>query len=455
MVHGSVSAVSEKYSEYRGGLLSVSFLGLLLTQFLSIINDNLLKWLVAELAIHHMGDSYRGFALGVGTAAFVLPFILFASPAGYLADRFRKRDVIVYVKAIELVVALLATLAIGLSSTPLMFITLFLLGTQASLFGPAKLGSIPEILKPERLSIANGIANLTTVVAIIIGTIAGFELYDLTQPSGLEPVAIPGIGKVNGLLVSGAIMLGLAILGLLSSLLIRGVPAANPHRTFHWNLVSSTRRDLKLISRDWFLLRVALGAAFFWSLACLAQLNLEPYAEKILKLNKDQTGHMMGIMAAGVCLGSVAAGLWSGSKVELRLVPKAAAGLVVCGIMLYVSQDIALIKSLGGTEAAEWMSKHAAKITAVWLFLLGAFGGAYDVPLMAYLQKYSREEERGSVFAANNFLTFAGMFVVSILFFLITDFLKVTPPWVFMLSGLITIPVGLVMYRLSCEKPSA
>lgn len=455
MVHGSVTAVNEKYSVYRGGLFSISFLGLLLTQFLSIINDNLLKWLVAEIAIHHMGDSYRGFALGGGTAAFVLPFILFASPAGYLADKFSKRNVIVYVKAIELVVAILATVAIGLGSTILMFLTLFLLGTQASLFGPSKLGSIPEYLKPEKLSIANGIANLTTVVAIIIGTIAGFKLYDLTGPSGRELVEIPGLGAVNGLLVSGFCMLGLAIVGLLTSMIMRPVPAANPGRVFHWNLISSTKRDLRLISRDPFLLRVALGAAFFWSLACLAQLNLEPYAEKILKLNKEQTGHMMGIMAAGVCVGSVLAGLWSGAKVELRLVPWAAAGLVVSGVMLYLSQDIALISRMGNAGLADLMASNTKTITAVWLFLLGAFGGAYDVPLMAYLQKYSREEERGSVFAANNFLTFAGMFVISLLFFLISDLLKVTPPWVFMLSGLITIPVGVEMYRLSCEKPSA
>ena len=164
---------------------------------------------------------------------------------------------------------------------------------------------------------------------------------------------------------------------------------------------------------------------------------------------------MMGFMAAGVCVGSVVAGLWSGSKVEMRLVPWAAGGLVVCGVMLYLSQDIALIRTMMGAAQADWMAENAKPITIVWLFLLGAFGGAYDVPLMAYLQKYSREEERGSVFAANNFLTFAGMFVISLLFFLISDLLKVTPPWVFMLSGLITIPVAVVMYRLSCEKPSA
>jgi len=455
MVHASVAPLNQKHSEHRGGLLSANFLGLLLTQFLSIINDNLLKWLVAEIAIHEMGDEYRGFALGGGTAAFVLPFIIFASPAGYLADRFSKRNVIVYVKAIELVVAVLATLAIGVSSTILMFLTLFLLGTQASLFGPSKLGSIPEYLKSEKLSIANGVANLATVVAIIIGTIAGFKLYDLTGPSGHKPVQIPGIGTVNGLAVSGTCMLGLAIVGLLASMVMRPVPAANPKRVFHWNLISSTRRDLKLISRDWFLLRVALGGAFFWSLACLAQLNLEPYADKILNLSKEQTGHMMGFMAAGVCVGSVLAGVWSGAKVQMRLVPWAAGGLVVCGVMLYVSQNVALFNMMGLTVLAGWMAENAVAITTVWLFLLGAFGGAYDVPLMAYLQKYSREEERGSVFAANNFFTFAGMFVISLLFFVLSDLLKVTPPWVFMLSGLITIPVGVAMYRLSCENPSA
>ncbi|MFO1022703.1 MAG: MFS transporter [Planctomycetales bacterium] len=174
----------EDLAHHRGGLWSVSFLGLLVTQFLSIINDNLVKWLVAEIAIHHMGDDYRGFALGGGTAAFVLPFILFASPAGFLADRYSKRNVIVNVKAIELFVAILACIAIGLGSIPLMFATLFLLGTQASLFGPAKLGSIPELLLPEKLSIANGLANLATVSRHYCGTISGFQLCQSPGSTG-------------------------------------------------------------------------------------------------------------------------------------------------------------------------------------------------------------------------------------------------------------------------------
>lgn len=437
MVHGSVAPVNEKYSEYRGGLLSLSFLGLLLTQFLSVINDNLIKWLVAKIAVHHVGEQWQGWALGGGSAAFVLPFILFASPAGYLADRFSKGQVIVYVKAIELVVAVLAVLAIYAENIPLMFLTLFLLGTQASLFGPAKLGSIPELLKSEKLSIANGIANLATVVAIIVGTIAGFELYVRTgKTDGMGPVNVPGYGTMNGLVVSGAVMLGLAILGLAASFCIKAVPAANPQRTFHWNLISSSRRDLRLISRDKFLMKIALGQAFFWSLACLAQLNLVPYAKSELQLNEVHTGYLMGVMAFGVCVGSVVAGVWSGKRVELRLVPVAAVGLVFCGCMLYFSQN-------------------SHRMTMVWLFFLGAFGGAYDVPLMAYLQKYSREEERGSVFAANNFLTFAGMFVVSLLFSVLTDFFEVSPPTIFLLSGLITLPVGYGMYRLSLTKPSA
>lgn len=429
MMHGNESAVREDLAHHRGGLCSVSFLGLLVTQFLSVINDNLIKWLVAKIAVHHMGEDYAALALGGGTATFVLPFMLFASPAGYLADRYSKRNVIVNVKAIEIIVAVLASLAIAFQNIPLMFATLFLLGTQASLFGPAKLGCIPELLHPEKLSIANGLANLATVLAIIIGTISGYQLYSFTGKDGMQLVHIPGLGQINGLWVSATTMLALAVVGFLVSMIIRPVPAANPARKFHWNLISSTKRDLQLLSHNRVLFRVALGAAFFWSLACLAQVNVDRYA-KILELTNNQTGYLMGVMALGVCLGSVGAGIWSGRRVEMGIVTLAAVGLVGNGIMLY-------------------FSSHSPAWTTVWLFFLGAFGGAYDVPLMAYLQKHSRDEERGSVFAANNFLTFSGMFLVSLIFFVLHDMLKVSPPAIFLLSGLVTIPVAITIFKLA------
>ena len=82
-------------SAVTGGLSSRSFLGFLATQFLGAVNDNMFRWLVVPIGKQLIPEENAAVALSAGLACFVLPFILLAAPAGYLADRFSKRTVIV------------------------------------------------------------------------------------------------------------------------------------------------------------------------------------------------------------------------------------------------------------------------------------------------------------------------------------------------------------------------
>jgi acyl-[acyl-carrier-protein]-phospholipid O-acyltransferase/long-chain-fatty-acid--[acyl-carrier-protein] ligase len=136
--------------------MSRSFLGLLSTQFLGATNDNILRWLVFGVGKQFFPESV-GMILGAGTACFVLPYLLLAAPAGYLGDRFSKRTVIVSCKLAEIVIMLAAIVAILLQSVPLLFLVVAAMGAQSALFGPSKLGSIPEMLPVERISAANGL----------------------------------------------------------------------------------------------------------------------------------------------------------------------------------------------------------------------------------------------------------------------------------------------------------
>ena len=77
------------------GLRSLSFLGLLVTQLLTATNDNMFRWLAIGIGKDYVTPANVGMILMAGTACFVLPYLLLAAPAGYLADRFSKRRVIV------------------------------------------------------------------------------------------------------------------------------------------------------------------------------------------------------------------------------------------------------------------------------------------------------------------------------------------------------------------------
>ena len=164
----------------RGGLLSRSFLGLLVTQFLVALNDNMFRWLIVPIGKDLVGQDL---ALSLGAACFLLPFVVLAAPAGFLADRFSKRRVMIGCKVAEIVIMTLGVLVIVSGNMPLMFFVLFLMGAQSAIFSPSKYGSIPELVRPDRISAANGVIGMTTMFAVILGTVAGGYLYEATTPS--------------------------------------------------------------------------------------------------------------------------------------------------------------------------------------------------------------------------------------------------------------------------------
>ena len=67
--------VSPAQSPHPGeGLASRSFLGLLATQFLGAMNDNIFRWLVVPVGKDLVSPEYQGATVSAGLAMLVLPF---------------------------------------------------------------------------------------------------------------------------------------------------------------------------------------------------------------------------------------------------------------------------------------------------------------------------------------------------------------------------------------------
>src|SRR6476660_2122329 len=96
----------------EGSLLSAGFLGLLATQFLTATNDNVFRWLVIGIGKQHVDSSQHGLILTAGTVCLVLPYLLLAAAAGYLADKYPKRSVMVGCKLAEIAIMVVGVLAI-------------------------------------------------------------------------------------------------------------------------------------------------------------------------------------------------------------------------------------------------------------------------------------------------------------------------------------------------------
>ncbi|HZN59289.1 MAG TPA: acyl-[ACP]--phospholipid O-acyltransferase [Planctomycetota bacterium] len=396
-----------------------SYAGLVFAQALGTFNDNFFRAFlifVALSGVEREGDAGSQANLKVrltvvATLLFIAPFVLFSAHAGWLADAFSKRRVVVLLKSAE--VFLMAAIAGGLyvGSYPLLAGLLFLLSAQSAFFSPAKYGLLPELLAPAHLARGNGILELTNFLSIILGTVAAGQCFQFFHPH---------------LHRAGWLLMALSLVGLLASLVIRRVPAAAPGLPFHWNPFAGLASGLRAVFPDRTLRLTTVGVAYFWSLGCILQNNLIFYGDLILKLDESRLSLLNGAVALGIGVGSVFAGFLSRRRVELGLVPIGSFGMAIFSILLLWTP--------------RWGEGHWP---FYWTFasflLLGIAGGFFIVPLQTLLQQEALPEQKGTVLAFANFLAFSGMlFALGALWLLLNTF-NFDPGQVFCIVGAATI----------------
>src|SRR5437016_2676959 len=174
--------------EPASSLRSRTFIGLLAAQFLAAFNDQAIHASAMFFAINTQTMTEAN-AISLMPILFYAPWAIFCTIAGYLADRYSKRNSLVLWKFIEIGIALIALAGFWLGSVQhqhhlgaaLVMSTVFLMGTHSAFFVPAKYGSMPEILQAPVLSRGNGILEATSFVAQILGTVTGGVLYFALQ----------------------------------------------------------------------------------------------------------------------------------------------------------------------------------------------------------------------------------------------------------------------------------
>ena len=151
------------------------FWNLMFTQFQGAFSDNALKWLVVfpVLASATLTEADKETFASHASQWFAIPFLLFATLGGWMADRFSKRSVMIGVKLGEIGIMIFAALALKLEIQTLQLVAICLMGVHSTFFAPAKYGIMPEVLPTSRLSAGNGILELLTFIGIILGTFAG------------------------------------------------------------------------------------------------------------------------------------------------------------------------------------------------------------------------------------------------------------------------------------------
>ena len=203
------------------------FLPLFITQFLSAFNDNVFKnALIILITYEALNDTTINSALLINmiAALFVLPFFLFSATAGQVADKYEKSRLISTIKLVEIGIMALATIGFYKEQITLLMVTLFLLGTHSSFFGPLKYAILPDHLKTKELIAGNGLIEAGTFLAILLGTIMGGILI---------------IYKLGEFIICSVLMMA-AVIGWISSWYIPQAKTDNPNLKVRVNFLKET-----------------------------------------------------------------------------------------------------------------------------------------------------------------------------------------------------------------------
>ncbi|HKW38521.1 MAG TPA: MFS transporter [Burkholderiales bacterium] len=410
------------------------FLPFFLTQFLGAFNDNVFKnALIILVAFHASSMSSLGAATlsNLAQALFILPFFLFSATAGQLADKLEKSFVIRLVKIAEIAIMVLGAAGFYFRDLALLLTALFLMGLHSTVFGPVKYSYLPQHLEPQEIVGGNGLVEMGTFLAILLGTLLGGFLIAEGSPA---PVA--------------AAVLLLAVLGYLASRGVPHSPPAAPGLAVNWNPFSETWRILRFLRGNRTVFLSVLGISWFWFLGAIYLSQFPVYTKEVLSGSEEVVTVLLALFSVGVGAGSLLCERMSARRVEIGLVPFGSIGLTLFGVDFYLA-------SAGLAPHAPWGAAAFLRDSAHWriladLALIGVFGGFYIVPLYALVQTRSEASHRSRVIAGNNVLN--ALFVVAAALTAIGLLnLGLTIPQLFLAAAFFNAAVALYIYTLVPE----
>ena len=403
-------------------------------QALSAFNDNLLKNALVILATYQTTRYTRmdpALLTNLAAGLFVLPYLLLSGIAGQVADRVDKTLLIRWVKASEIGIMGVAGVGFATHSIALLLTALFLMGVHSTFLAPAKYGLLPQVLDRNELVGGNALVEMGTFVAILLGTLAAGELARRSQ---------------SGLLI--AVMLGIAALGLISSLAMPRLRAVSPDLKMDWNAWRSSLANLRAAGSSRPLLLSILGISWFWFYGALVLAQLPLYASQVLNAGEQVLSLMLVAFSVGVGVGSLLCERLSDRKVEIGLVPFGSIGLTVAAIDLYFatpSVPAAVELSVGSFLAAAGSVRILLD-----LLLLGLFGGLFIVPLYALVQERSPPDAVSRVISANNILNALFMVAAAGLGALALQ-IGFSVPQLILFTGILNAAVAIYIYTLVPE----
>ena len=262
------------------------------TQFLGAGNDNLFKFaftvmVTYQLQVAWLPSALAGLVIG---ALFILPFVLFSATSGQLADKLEKTRVIRFVKNLEIAIMAVAGLGFMTQNAVLLLACVAAMGLHSTLFGPVKFAYLPQHLSARELTGGNGMVEMGTFVAILLGNLAGGLL-----------IALPGVGPAWVAVACFAA----ALLGRLAAQRVPLSPATDPSLAINWNPFTETWRNLQLARENPVVFRSLLGISWMWFFGAVFLANFPSFAKEVLHGNEQVASLLLVVFSVGIGVGAL------------------------------------------------------------------------------------------------------------------------------------------------------
>ncbi len=363
---------------------SKKWLPLLSTQFMGVLNDNLLKGAVSFICVSWVAEDQKAAVLAAASGLLVLPFILFSPMAARLSMKFNKATVVSVAKLAEVFIMVLAFAGFALQNLTLSLFALLLMGIQSALYSPAKYGLIRDVGGEKGMTFGTGMMEMITFVCVLLGMVAASALADL-----------PRFGTVT----LGSIFMFLALAGWWTSTRIdvKEDPVVITGFAQKSNPISFARKSLKIVMMNPKLGITMLGLVAFWFMGSLFQLNLLMYAPEQYGLSASQTGLLLAAIATGVGLGCWLSGVFNKKRIELGWIPLSAVGMAI------------ILLAIGVWDTPLWLF-------SMLTFTMAVLSGMFKVPLNAWIQERIQGRVLGQVLGFLNMGVAAAVLLSAVLF---------------------------------------
>ena len=392
------------------------------TYCFGVFNDNYFKQAAMLIAVT-LGVAHLQ---GTATLLFALPFVLFSAVAGWTADHYIKKRVIVLSKALECLAMVIGAAGLLLGNWYCLLAMIFIMGLQSTFFSPALNGSIPEVYSPAEIPRVNGIIKLLTTLAVLVGVACAGLSLDVDLPFGS-----PAFG--SGVYLVSAIILLTSLGGLLTSLYTEKKPSSESRSKFPLLGPLDSIKDTILICRDPQLLLAFVADVCFYFMASLIVLSLNALGIQVLGLSKGLTSMFSVSLMVGLSVGS----LLVSRRVDLsswsRYLVSSSVGI---GLSLLLASLAPLLPTQFGVV-----------LLLVTLAAAGIAGGFLLIPVTSFLQTYPGTDEKGKVLAASNFCAFCAILSSGVIYNLLNSIMS--PPFVLIFIGLIALFTGSLLFTIS------